>query len=59
VVAKLGKDWQLTINKEFDLQRLNLRKLSYLEFRKQYQIKISKRFVGLENLNDSEDINWA
>jgi len=59
VVANLGKDWQLTISKEFDVQRFNLRKISDLEFRKQYQIRISNRFAGLENLNDSEDINWA
>ena len=26
---------------------------------KQYQIKISKRFTALENLDDNEDINWA
>jgi len=30
-----------------------------LEVRKQYQIKISKRFTALENLNDSEDMNKA
>ena len=35
----------------------NLRKLSELEFRKEYQIKISNRFEVLESLNDSEDIN--
>jgi len=29
---------------KFEIQRFNLRKLSNLEFRKQYQIKISKRF---------------
>jgi hypothetical protein len=34
-------------------------KLSELEVRKEYQIKISKRFAALENLNDSEDINRA
>ena len=59
VVVQLGKDWQLTISKKCDVQRFNLKKMSDLEFGKQYQIKISKRFVGLENLNDSEDINWA
>jgi len=26
---------------------------------KQYQVKISKSFAALENLNDSEDINRA
>jgi hypothetical protein len=30
----------------------NLKKLNELEFRIQYQIKISKRFAALENLND-------
>jgi hypothetical protein len=34
-------------------------KLSELEVRKQYQIKISKRFAALKNFNDSEDINRA
>jgi hypothetical protein len=30
-----------------------------MEVRKQFQIELSKRFAGLENLNDSEDINRA
>jgi len=37
----------------------NLRNLNELEVRKQYQIKISKRFAVLKNLHDSEDINRA
>jgi hypothetical protein len=41
----------------FDVQRLNLKKLSELEVRK--QIKISNRFAALENLNVSNDINRA
>jgi hypothetical protein len=45
--------------KKFDVERFNLKKLSELEVRKQYQIKISDRFAALENLNVSEDINWA
>jgi hypothetical protein len=40
-----------------DVDRLSLRKVSELEFRKQYRIKMSNRFAALENLNDSEDIN--
>ena len=36
-----------------------LRNLSKLEVTKEYQIKISKRFAPLENINDSEDINRA
>jgi len=34
-------------------------KLSELEVRKEYQINISSRFVAMENLQDSEDINRA
>jgi hypothetical protein len=39
------------------MQRFNLKKISELDVRKQYQIKISNRFAALENLNVSEDIN--
>jgi hypothetical protein len=50
----------LAVNKQaaqqFDEERFNLRKLSELEFRKQYQIKITNRFTALESINDSEDI---
>jgi len=45
--------------KKFDVKRFNLRKLSKGEIRKQYQIKNSKRFAALENLNDGNDINRA
>ena len=38
------------------MERFNLRKLSELEFRKEYLIKISNRFTTLESINDSEDI---
>jgi hypothetical protein len=41
------------------VERFYLRKLSELETRKQYPIKIPNRFAALENLNDSEDINRA
>ena len=40
------------------IERFNRKKLSDLEVRKQYQIKISNRFAALEILNDTEDINW-
>jgi hypothetical protein len=40
-----------------DVEKFNLRKLSELEVRKQYQSRISKRFAALENLDNSEDIN--
>jgi hypothetical protein len=39
------------------MDRFNLNRLSHLEVSKQYQVEISKRFVALENLNDSENIN--
>jgi hypothetical protein len=59
VVAKVREI--LAISKQaaqkFDAERFNLKKLSVLEVRKQYQIKISNRFTVLENLNVSEDIN--
>jgi hypothetical protein len=34
----------------FDRKRFNLKKLNYLEVRKQYQIEITNRFAALENL---------
>jgi hypothetical protein len=39
--------------------RFILKKLSELEFRIKYQIKISSSFAAMENLNASEDINRA
>jgi hypothetical protein len=55
MITLLGKDWQ-SVNKQFHVERFNVRKLSELEVKKQYQIKISNRFAALENLNESEDI---
>jgi hypothetical protein len=61
VVAKVRE--RLAVSKQeaqkLDVQRFNLRKLSDLQVKKQYQIKISNGFAALENLNDSEDINRA
>jgi hypothetical protein len=61
VVAE-GRE-RLAVSKQaaqtFDAERFNLKKLSELEVRKQYQLKISNRCVPLENLNVSEDINRA
>jgi hypothetical protein len=61
VVAKVRE--RLAVSKQaaqkFDAERFNLKKLSELEVRKQYQLKISNRFAALENLNVSEDINRA
>ena len=44
---------------KFDVERFNLRKISEMEFRKPYEIKISKRTAVLENLSDSDDIYRA
>jgi len=40
----------------FGRQRFNLRKLNEPEVREQYQIEITKRFAGLENLNNDKDV---
>jgi hypothetical protein len=45
--------------KKSDAARFNLKNLNELEFRKQYQPKISNRFAALEKLNVAEDINKA
>jgi uncharacterized protein YPO0396 len=61
VVAKIRE--RLAVSKQaaqkLDAERFNLKKLSELKVRKQYQLKISDRFAALENLNVSEDINRA
>jgi hypothetical protein len=53
----------LAISKEevrkFDVERFNLRILSYMEDRKQFPIKISKMFAAFEKLSVSEDIMKA
>ena len=58
VVAKVRE--RLAVSKratqKFDMERFNLRKLTDLEVRKQYQIKLSNRFAALENLSDSENM---
>jgi len=59
VVAKVRE--RLAISKQdaqkFYVERFNLRKLSELQVRKQYQIKVSNRFAALYILNHSQDIN--
>ena len=45
--------------RQFDVERFNLRKISEMEVRKPYQIKITNRIAVLENLNDSEGIYRA
>jgi hypothetical protein len=58
VVAKLRET--MVVSKQaaqnFNGERFNGRKLSELEVRKQYQIKISNRFAAIKNLNDSKEI---
>jgi len=39
------------------VERFHLRKLSELEVRKQYQMKISNRNAALQNFSDTTDIN--
>jgi len=41
---------------QFHVERFNVRKLSELEVKKQYQTEITNRFAALENLTESEDI---
>jgi len=59
VIAKVRE--RLTVGKQaalrFYRQRFNLRKLNEPEVREKYQIEITKRFAGLKNLNDDEDVN--
>jgi len=61
VVAKFTE--RLAVNKQvtqkFDWERLNLRKLNELKFRKPYQIEITNWLGALVNQTDGEDINWA
>jgi hypothetical protein len=45
--------------KKFDLERFHLRKLDNEEVKEKCQVEISNRFVTLENLDESSDINSA
>jgi hypothetical protein len=42
---------------KFDVEWFNLWKLNEPEFRKEYQIEITKSFASLENLSDGKYIN--
>jgi IS1 family transposase len=61
VIAKFRE--RLTVSKQttqtFEGEGLNLRKPNEFEVRKLYQIKISKSFTALENLNVKDGINRA
>ena len=55
VMERLAASKQVA--QKFEGVSFNIRMLNELEVTKQYQIKISNRFAGLENLSYSEDIN--
>ena len=59
MVAKVKE--RLAVSKQvaqiFDVKRFNLRKITELEIRKNYRVKILNSFVVMENLNDSKDIS--
>jgi hypothetical protein len=61
VVAKVRERFAVSkqATQRFDVGRFNLWKLNEIEVRKLYQIKFPNRFVAMENLRDSEDINRA
>jgi hypothetical protein len=41
------------------MQRMDLKKLSEVEFREQHHNKIPNRLAALANINDSEDISMT
>jgi hypothetical protein len=61
VVANVTE--RLAVSKQaalrFDVKKFNLRELSELEMRKEYQIKISNKFSALESFSVNEDTNRA
>jgi hypothetical protein len=52
---------RVTVNKgimqNFDVERLNLKKLNKVEDKEEYQVKISNRIAASQNLDDDVDIN--
>jgi hypothetical protein len=60
-VAELGE--RISVSKRtrqtFDLQIFDLNKLDDVEVKEKYQMEISSRYVALENLDESLDINGA
>jgi hypothetical protein len=44
---------------DFDMERFDLKKINAAEVKEWYQVKISKRFEGLETVGDNIDINMA
>jgi hypothetical protein len=41
-----------------NMDRCNLKKLSEVEGKEQYRVKIPNSFAALENLGTEADINW-
>jgi hypothetical protein len=58
-VAKLRE--RISVSKRarqnFDLERLDLKKLDDTEVKEKYQVEISNRFAALQSLGESFDIN--
>jgi hypothetical protein len=44
---------------KFDVERFDLKKLNDIEVKEKYEVEISNRFVALESLDGSFDINNA
>jgi hypothetical protein len=44
---------------KFGLQKFDLKKLNDIEVMEKYQVEVSNKFAGLENLDESLDINNA
>jgi hypothetical protein len=61
VVTKLRE--RISVSKrarqKFGVQRFDLKKLNDVEIKEKYQVEISNRFVALESLDESFDINNA
>jgi hypothetical protein len=61
VVAKVRE--RLAVNKQrserFDLERFSLKKLSDVESKEQYRVRVSNRFAALEDLDAEVEINSA
>jgi len=58
VTAEVREGWMVSKKavEKLGVERFNLKKLNELEVRKQYQMKVSKRFAASQNLNYSKDI---
>jgi hypothetical protein len=52
---------RISVNKwemqTFDMERFHLKKLNDVEINKQYHVKISDRYAGLQNSGDCGDIS--